>query len=115
MKYSKEVIVLKEKWNPGAQEVPTARALEMVQVSQDDYHEVPFPLSLGAQKRLLELNDNLNDILDVVEDADMEMVDEVKSKYSELRSWVDNELDGEETDFDDEDARQLMNQIVGES
>ena len=55
MKYSKEVIVLKEKWNPGAQEVPTARALEMVQVSQDDYHEVPFPLSLGAQKRLLEL------------------------------------------------------------
>ena len=68
-----------------------------------------------VKKRLLELNDNLNDILDVVEDADMEMVDEVKSKYSELRSWVDNELDGEETDFDDEDARQLMNQIVGES
>jgi hypothetical protein len=68
-----------------------------------------------VKKRLLELNDNLNDILDVIEGADMEMVDEVKSKYSELRSWVDNELDGEETDFDDEDARQLMNQIVGES
>ena len=55
MKYEKEVIVLKEKWNPGAQEAPTARALEMVQVSQGEYHEAPFPLSLGAQKRLLEL------------------------------------------------------------
>ena len=45
----------------------------------------------------------------------MEMIDEVKSKYSELRNWVDNELDKSETDFDDEDARELMNQIVGES
>ena len=68
-----------------------------------------------VKKRLLELNDNLNDILDVIEGADMKMIDEVKSKYSELRNWVDNELDGGETDFDDEDARELMNQIVGES
>ena len=68
-----------------------------------------------VKKRLLELNDNLNDILDVIEDADMEMIDEVKSKYSELRNWVDNELDRDETDFGDEDARELMNQIVGES
>ena len=52
---SKEVIILKEKWNPGAHEVPTARALEMIQVSQDEYREAPFPLSLDAQKRLLEL------------------------------------------------------------
>ena len=29
--------------------------------------------------------------------------------------FVDKELDSDETDFDDEDARQLMNQIVGES
>ena len=56
MKYNKkEVIVLKDKWNPGAHEVPTARALEMVEVSANDYREVPFPLSLNAQKRLLEL------------------------------------------------------------
>jgi hypothetical protein len=68
-----------------------------------------------VKKRLLELNDNLNDILDVIEGADMEMIDEVKSKYSELQNWVDNELDRDETDFDDEDARELMNQIVGES
>jgi len=55
MKYKKEVIVLKDKWNPGAHEVPTARSLEMVEVSRDNYKEVPFPLSLDAQKRLLEL------------------------------------------------------------
>jgi hypothetical protein len=55
MKYKKEVIVLKDKWNPAAHEVPVARALEMVEVSNNDYRQVPFPLSLDAQKRLLEL------------------------------------------------------------
>ncbi len=55
MKYKKEVIVLKNKWNPGAQEVPEPRALEMVQVTEDEFREVPFPLDLDAQKRLLEL------------------------------------------------------------
>jgi hypothetical protein len=46
---------LKDKWNPGAHEVPVARALEMVEVSDGNYQEIPFPLSLDAQKRLLEL------------------------------------------------------------
>jgi hypothetical protein len=55
MSTKKEVIVLKDKWNPGAHEVPAARALEMVEVAKDDYRELPFPLSLDAQKRLLEL------------------------------------------------------------
>ena len=50
MKYTKEVIVLKE-----AHQVPSARALEMVEVAKDEYRELPFPLSLDAQKRLLEL------------------------------------------------------------
>jgi len=51
----KEVIVLTEKWNPGAQDVPTARALEMVEVVEGDFLESPFPLSLDTQKKLLEL------------------------------------------------------------
>ena len=46
---------MKNKWNPGAQEVPEPRALEMVQVTEDEFREVPFPLDLDAQKRLLEL------------------------------------------------------------
>ena len=46
---------MKDKWNPGAHEVPEPRAIEMVQVIEDEYREVPFPLCLDAQKRLLEL------------------------------------------------------------
>ena len=46
---------MKDKWNPGAQEVPEPRALEMVQVTEDEFMETPFPLSIDAQKRLLEL------------------------------------------------------------
>tara|TARA_R110001583_G_scaffold18208_3_gene72708 strand:+ start:1405 stop:1713 length:309 start_codon:yes stop_codon:yes gene_type:complete len=68
-----------------------------------------------VKKRLLELNDNINDILDFVEGGDMELIDEVKNKYSELRDMVDNELENNENDFDDDETRQLMNQIVGES
>ena len=55
MKYKKEVIVLKDKWTPGAHEVPAARALELTEVTPDTYMSAPFPLSLDAQKRLLEL------------------------------------------------------------
>ena len=55
MKYKKEVIVLKDKWNPGAHEVPEARTLEMTEVAPNTYMDAPFPLSLDAQKRLLEL------------------------------------------------------------
>ena len=46
---------MKEKWNPGAHDVPTARSLEMVEVKDGDFVETPFPLSLDTQKRLLEL------------------------------------------------------------
>ena len=55
MKYKKEVIVLKDKWNPGAHEVPEARTLEMTEVEPNIYMDTPFPLTLDAQKRLLEL------------------------------------------------------------
>ena len=51
----KEVLVLKEKWNVGAQDVPSARALEMVEVGDAEFRETPFPLSLDSQRKLLEL------------------------------------------------------------
>ena len=51
----KEVLVLKEKWNVGAHDVPSARSLEMVEVQDAEFRESPFPLSLDTQKRLLEL------------------------------------------------------------
>ena len=55
MKYKKEVIVLKDKWNPSAHDVPEARTLEMTEVAPNTYMDAPFPLDLDAQKRLLEL------------------------------------------------------------
>ena len=51
----KEVIVLKDKWNTNATDVPETRALEMTEVSSDTYMNTPFPLTTETQKRLLEL------------------------------------------------------------
>tara|TARA_R100000322_G_scaffold73606_1_gene46233 strand:- start:149 stop:412 length:264 start_codon:yes stop_codon:yes gene_type:complete len=51
----KEVIVLKDKWNTNATDVPEMRAIEMTEVSPDTYMNTPFPLSTETQKRLLEL------------------------------------------------------------
>ena len=51
----KEVIVLKDKWNTNATDVPEMRAIEMTEGSPDTYMNTPFPLSAETQKRLLEL------------------------------------------------------------
>ena len=51
----KEVIVLKDKWNTNATDVPETRAIEMAEVSPDTYMNTPFPLTTETQKRLLEL------------------------------------------------------------
>tara|TARA_B110001454_G_C12429744_1_gene313023 strand:+ start:200 stop:511 length:312 start_codon:yes stop_codon:yes gene_type:complete len=85
--------------------------LDKLEFAQHQHKEMFYKV----KKRLIELNDNLNDVLDVVEGGDMELIDEVKTKYSDLRNLVDDELEKNEYDFDDDDARQLMNQIVGES
>ncbi len=55
-----DVVLLEEKWNPGATDAPRARALEMHALTEDTYVENPFPLPLDAQKRLLELIYNRN-------------------------------------------------------
>jgi len=48
-------IILREKFFPGAHDVPNARSLDMVEVTKGNYINNPFPISLDAQKRLLEL------------------------------------------------------------
>ena len=55
MSMKKEVIVLKDKWNTNATDVPEMRAIEMTEVSPDTFMNTPFPLSAETQKRLLEL------------------------------------------------------------
>jgi len=54
----RKVIILKEKWNSGAHEAPSPREVELVEVAPREFVENPFPLSPGAQKRLLELIHN---------------------------------------------------------
>ncbi len=51
----KNILVLDDKVYPGAHEVPSPRAMEMVEVNNSEFRETPFPLSLETQKRLLEL------------------------------------------------------------
>jgi len=55
MKKEERALVLKEKWSSGAHDVPSPRSLDMVELTEDYYMGNPFPLSLSAQKRLLEL------------------------------------------------------------
>ena len=49
------MLLLEERWNPGATEAPSPRCIDMHAVTADTYVETPFPLPLDAQKRLLEL------------------------------------------------------------
>ena len=52
---NKKLNLLEEKWNPDASDAPSARSLEMVEITEDNYLYNPFPISLSGQKRLLEL------------------------------------------------------------
>ena len=54
----RKVIILTEKWNPTAQEVPTGRSLTTDEEANATYLNYPFPLSLESQKRLLQLIHN---------------------------------------------------------
>ncbi len=44
-----------EKRNPGTTEVIAPQAIEMTEITENNYIHNPFPISLDAQKRLLEL------------------------------------------------------------
>jgi len=52
---NKKILLLQEKWNPATTEVPSPRALEMTEITENNYVHNPFPISLDGQKRLLEL------------------------------------------------------------
>jgi hypothetical protein len=56
MKYKKEVIVLKDKWNPGAHEVPEARALEMTEVAPRHLYGRPLSFVLRCTKKIIRVN-----------------------------------------------------------
>ena len=65
-----------------------------------------------VKKRLLDLNEFVNDVLDIVEGTNFEddlVLEQKLTKYVDLRKMVEKET--EEQDFDLE----LVNSIVGES
>jgi|TARA_R100000234_G_scaffold118716_2_gene99774 cell fate regulator YaaT (PSP1 superfamily) len=65
-----------------------------------------------VKKRLLDLNEFVNDVLDIVEGTNFEddlVLEQKLTKYADLRKMVEKEI--EEQDFDLE----LVNSIVGES
>ena len=65
-----------------------------------------------VKKRLLDLNDFVNDVLDIVEGTNFEddlMLEQKLTEYTDLRRMVEKEL--EEQEFDIE----FKNSIVGES
>ena len=65
-----------------------------------------------VKKRLLDLNDFVNDVLDIVEGTNFEddiMLEQKLTKYTDLRKMVEDELEDQEFDIE------FKNSIVGES
>ena len=65
-----------------------------------------------VKKRLLDLNEFVNDVLDIVEGTNFEddiMLEQKLNRYSDLRKMVEEELEEQEFDIEFKDS------IVGES
>ena len=68
------------------------------------------------QKRMLELNDFINDIIDIVEDenySDSESIERTMEIYSQMKVKINKLIDNSE--LEDIDIKKLMSQIIGES
>ena len=68
--------------------------------------------SVVVKKRLLDLNEFVNDVLDIVEGTSFEddlLLEQKLNKYADLRKMVEEELEEQEFDIEFKDS------IVGES
>lgn len=66
----------------------------------------------AVKKRLMDLNEFVNDVIDIVEGEhfeDDQLLEQKLSKYTDLRRVIDNELDEQEFEIE------FMDSIVGES
>ena len=66
----------------------------------------------AVKKRLMDLNEFVNDVIDIVEGEhfeDDQLLVQKLSKYTDLRRVIDNELDEQEFEIE------FMDSIVGES
>ena len=65
-----------------------------------------------VKKRLMDLNEFVNDVIDIVEGEhfeDEQLLEQKLSKYTDLRRVIDKELDDQEFEIE------FMDSIVGES
>ena len=84
-------------------------SLENEQTKQKEY-------IAQIKKRMLELNDFINDIIDVVEDenySDSESIEKTMEIYSQMKVKINKLLD--ESELKDIYIKHLMSQIIGES
>ena len=84
-------------------------SLENEQTKQKEY-------IAQIKKRMLELNDFINDIIDIVEDEnydDSESIAKTMEIYSQMKVKINKLLD--ESELKDINIKQLMSHIIGES
>ena len=84
-------------------------SLENEQTKQKEY-------IAQIKKRMLELNDFINDIIDIVEDEnydDSESIAKTMEIYSQMKVKLGKLID--ESELEGMDIKQLMSQIIGES
>ena len=84
-------------------------SLENEQTKQKEY-------IAQIKKRMLELNDFINDIIDIVEDEnydDSESIAKTMEIYSQMKVKLGKLMD--ESELEGMDIKQLMSQIIGES
>ena len=84
-------------------------SLENEQTKQKEY-------IAQIKKRMLELNDFINDIIDIVEDenhSDSESIERTMEIYSQMKVKLGKLMD--ESELEGMDIKKLMSQIIGES
>ena len=84
-------------------------SLENEQTKQKEY-------IAQIKKRMLELNDFINDIIDIVEDenhSDSESIERTMEIYSQMKVKLGKLMD--ESKLEGMDIKKLMSQIIGES
>ncbi len=84
-------------------------SLENEQTKQKEY-------IAQIKKRMLELNDFINDIIDIVEDEnynDSESIEKTMEIYSQMKAKLNKLIS--DSELENMDVKQLMSQIIGES
>ena len=84
-------------------------SLENEQTKQKEY-------IAQIKKRMLELNDFINDVIDIVEDEnynESESIEKTMEIYSQMKAKINKLIT--DSELENMDVKQLMSQIIGES